>query len=187
MKKLLFFTVLTLTAVFLSGCSSTPKPVKQRALFEDMQKMSNEILKSGGLAVVGIGESRSLELALNKAKTNGRRELAQMLTVKVESLEKAFMDETGTPEDAEIMSQFTTTTKVITSQQLAGSVAQELKYEVIGTTVTAYALMVLDPQTIADQLAKEKELYTRLQSTKAFDELDKEIKEYEAWKASQNM
>jgi hypothetical protein len=85
------------------------------------------------------------------------------------------------------MSQFTTTTKVITSQQLAGSVAQELKYEVIGNTVTAYALMVLDPQTIVDQLAKEKELYTRLQSTKAFDELDKEIKEYEAWKASQNM
>jgi outer membrane biogenesis lipoprotein LolB len=189
MKKSPFFAVLIAAAVVLTGCSTTPKPkpVVQQPLFKEMQKMSTKILQSGGMAVVGIGESKSLELALNKAKSRGRVELAQMLETKVEALQKDFMEETGLPEDAEILAQFSSTAQIITSQQIQGSVAQELQYETIGGTVTAYALMVLDPSIIANQLAKEKELYTRFQATKAFENLDKEIKEYEAYKASQKM
>ena len=188
-KQSLFIVLLTVAAVFLAGCSSTPKPkpVKQQPLFEQMQKMSTEALKSGGLAVVGIGESKSLDIALSMAKTRGRVELAQMLETKIEALQKDFTDQTGLAEDSEILAQFTSTAKVITSQQIRGSVPMELKYETIGNTVTAYALMVLDPKVIADQLAKQKELYTRFQATKAFEELDKEIKDYEAYKAAQKM
>lgn len=187
MKKSLFLTLTAAAALMITGCSSTPKPkaVAQQPLFEDMQKMSAEVLENGGLAVVGIGESRSLELALNKAKTRGRVELAQILETKIEALQKDFMEETGIAEDAEVLSQFSNTAKIITSRQLAGSVPMELKYETIGDTVTAYALMVLDPQVIADQLAKEKELYTRFRATQAFEELDDEIEAYEAFKAKQ--
>ncbi len=189
MKKSLFLTILIATAVVLTGCATKPKPkpVAQQPMFEKMQKMSTKILQSGGMAVVGIGESKSLELALNKAKSRGRVELAQMLEIKVEALQKDFMEETGLPEESEVLAQFSSTAKIITSQQIQGSVAQELKYETIGDTVTAYALMVLDPKIIANQLAKEKELYTRFQATKAFEALDKEIEEYEAYKASQQM
>lgn len=188
MKKSLFFAALA-AAVALTGCATKPKPkpVIQQPLFEEMQKMSTKILHSGGMAVVGIGESKSLELALNKAKSRGRVELAQMLETKVEALQKDFMEETGLPAESEVLAQFSSTAQVITSRQIQGSVAQELKYETIGNTVTAYALMVLDPKIIADHLAKEKELYTRFQATKAFETLDKEIKEYEAYKASQKM
>jgi hypothetical protein len=184
MKKALLLTALS---ILISGCSSTPKPkpVVQQPLFEKMQKMSTEIVENGGLSAVGIGESKSLELALTKAKTRGRTELAQMLEAKIEALQKDFQEETGVGDDAEILAQFSSTAKVITSQQLAGSVAQELKYETIGDTVTAYALMVLDPQVIADQLAREKELYTRFRATQAFEELDQEIEAYDAYKAEQ--
>lgn len=188
-KKILLLSAAAVAAAMLAGCASKPKPkpVVQQPLFEEMQKMSTKILQSGGMAVVGIGESKSLELALNKAKTRGRVELAQMLETKVEALQKDFMEETGLPEDAGILAQFSSTAQIITSQQIQGSVAQELKYETIGDTVTAYALMVLDPKIIADQLSKEKELYTRFQATRAFEALDREIKEYEAYKAQQKM
>ncbi len=190
MKKLLFWIVCSALITGLAGCSSTPEAKKaeaQRPLFDDFQKMSTKILVSGGIAVVGIGESKSLEIALNKAKTRGRVELAQLLETKIEAIQKDFVEETGLAEDARILAQFESTAQVITSQQIQGSVAKELKYEILEGTVTAYALMELNPKVVMAQLEKEKELYTRFRSTKAFENLDKEIKEYEAYKATQQM
>ncbi|MBL7016734.1 MAG: hypothetical protein ISR84_04165 [Kiritimatiellales bacterium] len=187
MKKSLFAITCLITAILLSGCSSTSasKAKAQRPLFNDFQEMSTEILESGGIAVVGIGESKSLELALNKAKTRGRVELAQMLEVKIEALQKDFMEETGLAENAQLLAQFSSTAQAITSQQIQGSAAKELKYEIINDTVTAYALMELDPKLVMNQLEKEEELYTRFRATKAFESLDKEVKEYEAYKKAQ--
>lgn len=187
MKKALLFITGLIAVALLAGCSSTPetKAKAQRPLFNDFQEMSTKVLESGGLAVVGIGESKSLELALNKAKIRGRVELAQMLETKIESLQKDFVEETGMPENAQILSQFSSTAQAITSQQIQGSAAKELKYEIIDGTVTAYALMELNPKLVMNQLAKEEELYTRFRATKAFESLDKEVKEYEAYKKSQ--
>ncbi|MBI9019957.1 MAG: hypothetical protein JEZ10_01710 [Verrucomicrobia bacterium] len=190
MKKLLFWVVCSAFAAGLSGCSSTPEAKKaeaQQPLFEDFQKMSAKILESGGIAVVGIGESKSLEIALNKAKTRGRVELAQLLETKIEAIQKDFVEETGLAENAQILAQFSSTAQAITSQQIQGSVAKELKYEVLDGTVTAYALMELNPKAVMAQLEKEQELYTRFRATKAFENLDAEIKEYEAYKVAQQM
>jgi len=188
MKKALFFTLLSALTIGMVGCSSTPEAEKakaQRPLFDDFQKMSTKTLEAGGLAVVGIGESKSLEIALNKAKTRGRVELAQMLETKIEALQKDFVEETGLAEDAQILAQFSSTSQAITSQQIQGSAAKELKYEILDGTVTAYALMELDPKIVMNQLEKEEELYTRFRATKAFESLDAEIKEYEAYKKAQ--
>lgn len=187
MKKLLTFALFAALTAGLTGCSSTPetKAKAQQPLFEEFQEMSTKVLENGGIAVVGIGESKSLEIALNKAKTRGRVELAQLLETKVEAIQKDYVEEVGLAEEAQILAQFEGTAKLITSQQIQGSVAKELKYEIINGTVTAYALMELDPQIIMTQLAKEKELYTRFRASKAFEELDKEIQKYEAYKATQ--
>ena len=187
MKKVLFFTAHLILASLFIGCSSPSesKAKAQRPLFNDFQEISTKVLEAGGIAVVGIGESKSLEIALNKAKTRGRVELAQMLEIKIESLQKDFVEEVGLAEEAQILAQFSSTAQAITSQQIQGSVAKELKYEILEGTVTAYALMELDPKLIMNQLEKEKELYTRFRSTKAFKNLDTEIKEYEAYKKAQ--
>ena len=154
-------------------------------LLDEMQKTAAAIGEAGGLAAVGTGESKSLELALNKAKVNGRRELAQMMSSRFDLLEKSFSEETKIPFESLLLSGFNTAEKAIIEQQIAGSVAQTLKYETTGDTFTAYAVMVLDPKVIADQLAKEKELYARLQTTKAFGELMQEAKTFAAFKAAQ--
>ena len=208
MNKGLILTVLAGASVFLSGCcsttttpppSSTPvtaqsseqpaqpeQPVVQPVLLEEMQKIAAGTVAAGGLAVVGIDKSKSLELALDKAKINGRIELARMLDARLDVLEKTFSEEPGIPYDSLLLSGFNSAAKII-KQQIAGSLAQSLKYEATGETFTAYAIMALDPKVIAEQLAKEKELYARLQKTKAFAALTQEIKTYEAFKAAQGM
>ena len=206
MNKGLLLTVLTGASVLLTGCSttnttlppsSTPaaaqisgqsgqpeQPAVQPALLEELQKVAAGTVEAGGLAVVGISKSKSLELALDKAKINGRIELARMLDAQFDVLEKAFSAETGIPYDSLLLSGFNTAAKIIT-QQIAGSVAQTLKYETAGELSTAYAVMVLDPKVIADQLAKETELYARLQKTKAFAVLTQQVKTYDAFKTAQ--
>jgi hypothetical protein len=207
MDKGLLLTVLAGVSVFLSGCcsttttvtpppSSTPvtaqspeqsappeQPAVQPVLLEEMQKIAAGTVAAGGLAVVGTDKSKSLELALDKAKINGRIELARMLDARLELLEKTFSEETGIPYDSLLLSGFNSTAKII-KQQIAGSLAQSLKYEATGETFTAYAIMELDPKIIAEQLAKEKELYARLQKTKAFATLTQEIKAFEAFKTA---
>ena len=210
MIKGLFFTVLTAVTILLTGCTTskpvTPEPapvpvttpvpesqpeavpevppVVQSTLPVEMRELSAGILAAGGLTALGIDESKSLELALNMAKVNGRIELARVLDARFRLLEKAFSEETGIPYDSLFLSGFNNAAGII-KQQIASSLAHTLKYETTGDTFTAYAVMVLDPKVIADQLAKEKELYARLQKTKAFGELTKEIKAYEAFKAAQ--
>ncbi|MCC7300482.1 MAG: hypothetical protein IT583_05335, partial [Verrucomicrobia bacterium] len=111
-------------------------------------------------------------------------ELARKVTARIDALAKAFSEETGIPYESLVLSGFNHTGKVLAGQ-ISGSIAQTLKYETSGETTTAYALMVIDPKTIADQLAKETELYARLRSTKAFEALTREIKTYEAFRAAQ--
>lgn len=208
MKKPLFFATLAVAAALLSGCTTTkpapvvtpvpevpaasapvtteqiPVPVTPSSLPEEMQKLSAELVEASGLAAVGTGESKSLELALNKAKVNGRKELAQLLEARLTVLENAFSEETGIPFDSLFLSGFNNAKKALTGQ-ISGSIAQTLKYEATGHTFTAYAIMVLDPKFIADQLANEKELYDRLQKTKAFEALDQEVKAFADFKAAQ--
>jgi hypothetical protein len=210
MIKGLFFTVLTAVAVLLTGCTTSKPvapapvpvpvaapvpeklpealpavpPVVQPTLPGEMRELSAGILAAGGLTALGIDESKSLELALNMAKVNGRIELARVLDARFRLLEKAFSEETGIPYESLFLSGFNNAAGII-KQQIASGLAHTLKYETTGDTFTAYAVMVLDPKVIADQLAKEKELYARLQKTKAFGELNKEIKAYEAFKATQ--
>lgn len=202
MKKSLFFFASAAAAVLLNGCSTITPPVvpvpeappaaeqtpaapEPSTLLDEMQKTADRIRSAGGLAALGTGESKSLDLSLNRAKANGRIALAEALKIRMAALEKAFIEETGIPEESLLLSGFNSAAKIIIEQQIAGGVAYKLKYEPSGDTFTAYAVMVLDPKVIADQLAKEKDLYTRLQPTKAFGALDQEVKSFAAFKAAQ--
>lgn len=203
MRKGLFFLSLPALIVVLSGCSTPPPPpepviepvivpavpevvetVIQSTLPAEMRQRTDDITQAGGLAALGIAESKSLDLALNMAKKNGRLELARELNDQMESLAKAFSEETGIPYDSLLLAGFNNAARMITKQTIAGSIATELKYETAGDTTTAYAIMSLDPEIIAAQLAQEPDLYPRLQPSKAFDALNQKIKAYNAFLAA---
>lgn len=164
-----------------TGCKSAPKTESDKSMFGYMQEEVGKITEKGGMASVGIGESRNTQLAISKAKVEARKNLAQLVSVKIENLEKAFVEEVGEASGSEMNELFSSATKQITAQELQGTVPKMQKYETDDGVTTAYVLMVLNPDIIDASLKKndKNKTYERFRASKAFEELDKEIKEYE--------
>jgi hypothetical protein len=180
--KRIAFTLLALTVcIGFSGCRSKPKMDSDKTMFDYMQEEASKISEKGGMAAVGLGDSRNTQLAITKAKVESRKNLAQQVQVKIENLEKAFIEEVGEASGSEMNELFSSATKQITSQTLQGTVPMIQKYETNEGITTAYVLMVLNPDIIHDSLKNNdaKHLYERFRASKAFEELDREIKEFE--------
>jgi hypothetical protein len=187
MKRVLGCLVAAVVAVgFMSGCAKT-KVASEKTPFEVIQEKANAITSAGGLAAVGIGSSRTVHLALDKAKTRGRTELAHIMETKVDSLKKDFSEEIGSADGSELNELFSAASKHVAHQILRGSVPKDLKYDTKDNMTTAWALMVVDPKVIADAFANQKNsarhLYTRFRASQAFSELDAEVKKFEDFKA----
>ena len=183
MKRVAFGLLSLAVCIGFSGCKSAPKMESDDSMFDYMQEEVGKITEKGGMAAVGIGESRNTQLAITKAKVEARKNLAQLVTVKIENLEKAFIEEVGEAQGSEMNELFSSATKQITSQTLHGTVPVMQKYETDGDDITtAYILMVLNPDVIDASLMNNnsaKHLYERFRASKAFEELDKEIREFE--------
>lgn len=181
MKRVALALLTLAVCIGFTGCKSPPKMESDDSMFDYMQEEVAKIAEKGGMASVGIGESRNTQLAITKAKVEARKNLAQLVQVKIENLEKAFIEEVGEASGSEINELFSSATKQITSQTLQGTVPKIQKYETDDGVTTAYILMVLSPDIIHDSLKNNnaKHLYERFRASKAFEELDKEIKEFE--------
>ena len=181
MKRVAFGLLSLVVCIGFSGCKSAPKMDSDKSMFDYMQEEVGKITEKGGMASVGIGESRNIQLAITKAKVEARKNLAQLVTVKIENLEKAFIEEIGEASGSEMNELFSSATKQITSQTLQGTVPKMQKYETDDGITTAYILMVLNPDIIDASLKNNsaKHLYERFRASQAFEELDKEIKEFE--------
>ena len=182
--KHIAFTLLALTVcIGFSGCKSAPKMDSDKTMFDYMQEEAAKISDKGGMAAVGISDSQNTQLAIARAKADARKNLAQQVQVKIENLEKAFIEEVGAASSSEMNELFSSATKLITSQSLQGTVPKMQKYETDDGVTTAYILMVLNPDIVDASLrngsSKAKHLYERFRASKAFEELDKEIKEFE--------
>ncbi len=186
MKRVIGCVLASVVAVgFLSGCAGT-KPTSERTPFEIIQEKANAITSAGGLAAVGVGSSRTVHLALDKAKTRGRTELAHIMETKVDSLKKDFSEEIGSEDGAELNELFSAASKHVAHQVLRGAVPKDLKYDTQDKMTTAWALMVVDPKVIADAFANQansaRNMYTRFRASQAFAELDEEVKKFEDFK-----
>jgi hypothetical protein len=181
MKRVAFGLLSLAVCIGFTGCKSPPKMDSDKSIFDYMQEQVGKITEKGGMASVGIGESRNTQLAVTKAKVEARKNLAQLVTVKIENLEKAFIEEIGEASGSEMNELFSSATKQITSQTLQGTVPKMQKYETDDGITTAYILMILNPDIIDASLKNNsaKHLYERFRASKAFEELDKEMKEYE--------
>ena len=181
MKRIAFGLLALTVCIGFSGCKSAPKADSDKTMFDYMQEEVGKITEKGGMAAVGLGESRNTQLAISKAKVEARKNLAQSVQVKIENLEKAFIEEVGEASGSEMNELFSSATKQITAQELQGTVPKMQKYEVNDGITTAYVLMVLNPEIIHDSLknSNKPKLYERYRASKAFEELDKEMKEYE--------
>ena len=182
MKRIALGVLALTVGIGFTGCKSAPQADSDRTMFDHMQEEVGKITDDGGVASVGLGESRNTQLAITKAKLEARKNLAQLVQVKIENLEKAFIEEIGEANGSEMNELFSSVTKQITAQELQGTVPKMQKYEVNNGITTAYVLMVLNPDIIHESLKNNdnKHLYERFRASKAFAELDQEIKDFEA-------
>jgi len=123
--------------------------------------------------------SRDMQMAIQKAETQARTNLAQQMETKISNLTKQFQEEVGFDEDSELLQQFTSATKVVTQQTLNGVRSDEKEIVKEKGIYRAYVLMSL-PIGQANQLLMEKiranqNLYTRFRATQAFEDLNKEL------------
>lgn len=132
--------------------------------------------------------SRDVQVAINKAQSDGRNALAQQLEVKYGALNKRFTEEVGR-EGSQLLDQYTQAYKSVVSQVLIGSRARQQTLRTEGDVYRAVVLMELPvgemSKRLLEQLRAQEQLYTRFRSSEAFKELDAEVQRYEAWKRDQ--
>ena len=123
--------------------------------------------------------SRDMQMAIQKAETAARADLAQEMETRLGSLTKQFQEEVGLNEDSELMQQFTSATKLVTKQTLVGSRTDQKKVVPEKGIYRAYVLMSLPigeaNQQLMEKIKANRNLYTRFRATQAFDELNKEL------------
>ena len=154
--------------------------------FQDLTDMANAIIEAGGVASVGQGTSKRMDLAKKKAVTAAQGGLSEIFNAKVNKLKKSFQEEIGSADDSEINEAFTDVVKVLSSTVLRGAVVKKVKYMRDKDTgqITAAAVVAIEPNkinmSILDELkTKKPKLYERFRASQAYDELKKEMDAYE--------
>ena len=130
--------------------------------------------------------SRDLQLAINKAKTEGRTELASQLEVRMQGLRKKFDEEVGLGADAEFNALYSQAVKEVISQVLVGSRVSEQTTKQENGVWRACVLMELPVgaanAALAARIKANQAMYTRFRASQSFKEMEEEVEKYEAWK-----
>ncbi|MCK5329674.1 MAG: LPP20 family lipoprotein [Candidatus Latescibacteria bacterium] len=187
MKRSHFAVLMLLVLLMGAGCAGTksggsgPCPEWFTMLPEDPNY----------LFAATTATSRDLQLAVNKAKTEARRDLASQMELRIQGLTKKFDEEVGLGEDAELLASYTQVTKEIISQTLNGTRAREQTTGKEGTGWRACVLMELPigaaNAALVDKIKANKAMYTRFRASQSFDELENEVEKYEEYKDKKGM
>ena len=182
--------LLGLIAVFMVGCGGgAPETTEEKQLSTLPDWYINVPQDANYLYAAATATSKDMQLAVDKAKQQARVDVASQLDVKIKGLTKKFDEEVGLNEDSELLASFTQASKSVVSTTLQGSRVEKQEILTEGSMFRAYVLMQLPwGEARAEMLKKIKDsqnLYTRFRASQAFEELDKEVEEYENWKKEQ--
>jgi len=152
----------------------------ENSMIEDSMERVYEVVDAGGLAALGIGESKRYSMACTKARERARAEIAFVIESKIDALRNEFLEEIGEGQDAEVDVFFSTVKKLTTGV----GVPQQSTVTKDGIT-KAVAIVVINPklfmEAIADQEYINKNLYTRFRASETFKEFEKEVEKYQEY------
>lgn len=195
MKRWLFFVSIVLLLASLVVLQSCGGSAAVKKVGDDVEKIEAELeaLKAayqekGGIAAIGMGVSKRRDIARDKAISDAQGGLAESFEVKVSRLRKSFIEEVGS-EDTEINEAFSIVTKSVASKLLRGAIVQKTRYLKEDGKYTAYVLTAITPETanqsLLDEMKSNRKLYERFRASKAYEELNKEVEDFEKWKKNQ--
>lgn len=172
------FGLLLLSAAFV-GCGSNGESYSDRDNVPSW--FLDEPEKENYLYAANSATSKKMQVALDKATTGARGDLASNLETKVESMTKTFTEEVGD----EMRQQYVEAQKEITSTVLQGTSPKEKEvFEQEDGTWRAFVLMELPVGKAAEKFLSQirdnnDEMYTRFRSSQAFKEMQEAVDEYE--------
>jgi len=187
MKSLSHFLLLLVSLFYLSGCGGSATS----NISNIPEWYTNPPSGPNYLFAPATAVSKDMQLAVDKAVTGGRADIARQTEVKLKGLQKKFDEEVGVGENATLLQQFTEATKTVVSTVLSGSKAEKQQIFENGGSYRAYVLVQYPVgaanEAFLNQVKKKEELYTRYRSSQAYEELEKEVEAYEKYKKEQGM
>ena len=129
----------------------------------------------------GTARSPDLQLAMDKAGLNAKRSLADRINSALSSKMKEFVTEIGQGEDTEVVSEVErVTSNLITEVNVSGYNQKNAKVLSQGSKYRVYVLLCYPVgkanRMLVDQVKKNRVLEARLRASKAFKELEEDIK-----------
>ena len=174
MKKVLLGTVSVF--IFLAGCASTSKPVKEKDVpdwYLNPPRMEGKF--------IGVGDASRPQISLSRtvATTRAKAEIARAVDDKVSTMVKDAMSASGVGPSASSTEFTEAVTKSVSSIALKG--CQVDKTEIHNGTV--YVMVVYDAEkakaeakkAVEAAAKKDEALYNEFKARQAFDALDEEI------------
>ncbi|MGD1046298.1 MAG: LPP20 family lipoprotein [Bacteroidota bacterium] len=187
MRLIISFLIVALS-IMLIGCGG-PKSLQSTDTGNVPDWFMNVPKDPNFLYGAKTATSQDLQLALDKAATDARAEIARQVEIKVEGLQKRFQEETGTSADAQLLDQFTQANKTVVSTSLSGTQVTKQKQLQDGSLWRAYVLVEYPVgaanQAFLEQMKKNEQLYTRFRATQTFKELEDEVKKLDEAKKAQ--
>jgi len=190
MKNLILTISLLASIIFIAGCGSSKTNLTNTDT-GDIPAWYLNPPSDSAYFYAGVSEtSRDMQLAIDKAMTSARANIARQVETKITGLEKQFKEEVGSGDNSQLLSQFTQATKTITDQKLNGTHVEKQKIIKDGNTFRVYVLVDYPigaaNEFLMQQLKKNEQMYTRFRSSQTFKDLDNEVQKYEDAKKNQN-
>jgi hypothetical protein len=178
-----------LSTALLTGCGGGPQSLQSVSECDIPEWYSSVPQDPNYLFAARTATSQDMQLALDKATTDGRAEIGRQTELKVQGLQKKFEEEVGLNADAQLMSQFTQANKTVVSTSLSGSRVRSQELCKDGGMYRAYVLVEYPigaaNEALMQQIRKNNELNTRVRSSQTFKDLDNDVQKYEEWKKQQ--
>lgn len=187
MKYLSHFLLLFVSIIYLSGCGSA----SSTNIVNVPDWYTNPPSDPNYLFAPATAVSKDMQLAVDKAVTDGRTEIGRQTEVKLKGLQKKFAEEVGVGDNSTLLQQMTEATKTVVSTVLSGSKSEKQQIFENDGLYRAYVLVQYPVgaanEAFLSQIKKKEELYTRFRSSQAYEELDKEVEAYEKFKKEQGL
>tara|TARA_Y100000389_G_scaffold27752_1_gene23779 strand:- start:2828 stop:3508 length:681 start_codon:yes stop_codon:yes gene_type:complete len=205
MNTKLMASVSTLALVLSACASQEPKPLaetpeviyktaKVKAAVSIVPSWYNEMPeKKGSIFTVGSAVAPDLQFAVDIATMNAKVVLADRINGKLKSLTKSWMAKIGqTDVDASVMTEIEKVSKnVIANVDVSGYNPTKVDVFPSGTQYRAFVLLEYSDKEAAkiifNRMRKDRLVYSRLRSNKAWKELEAEVYKSEKKDEAQSM
>lgn len=187
--------LMSIVAVGLMGCGGSKEaadlsPEASDATLQNMPSwFTSPPEEPDYLFGTGTSTSRSMQMAIDKASTTARGNLASTLESRFEGLSKQFEEEVGNSSNSQLLTQFTQAQREVVSQVLRGVSTRDRQILNEEGVYRAYVLVEMPIGQAAAELMRKlqqnDDMYTRFRSTQAFEELDEQVEEYEQFRQEQ--